>query len=96
MNDTVAALLLALAAENAELREQLVSAQDMLVETPIDAGNMHALVEAMRAERDAWREEAGRLQTGSACFLLNPMGAGRNQSAWQDRVGYLDAVRARP
>ena len=62
MSDVVAALLLALAAENAELREQLASAQDMLVETAIDAGNMHALVEAMRIERDAWREEAERLR----------------------------------
>jgi hypothetical protein len=61
MSDVVAALLLALAAENAELREQLASAQDMFVETAIDAGNMHALVEAMRTERDAWREEAERL-----------------------------------
>ena len=92
----MAALLLALAAENAELREQLASAQDMLVETAIDAGNMHALVEAMRTERDAWREEAERVQTRSARFHLNPMGVCRNQSAWQDRVGYLDVVRARP
>ena len=34
----------------------------MLVETAIDAGNMHALVEAMRTERDAWREEAEELR----------------------------------
>jgi hypothetical protein len=38
MSDVVAALLLALATENAELREQLASAQDMLVETAIDVG----------------------------------------------------------
>ncbi|WP_267360799.1 MULTISPECIES: hypothetical protein [unclassified Methylobacterium] len=62
MSDVVAALLLALATENAELRDQLTSAQDMLVETSIDAGNMHALVEAMRTERGAWQEEAERLQ----------------------------------
>ncbi|MCJ2069093.1 hypothetical protein MKK75_09810 [Methylobacterium sp. J-030] len=62
MSDVVAALLLALAAENAELRDQLASAQDMLVETAIDAGNMHALVEAMTTERDAWREEAERVR----------------------------------
>lgn len=62
MSDVVAALLVTLAAENAELREELASAQDMLVETAIDAGNMHALVEAMRTERDAWREEAERLR----------------------------------
>jgi len=66
MSDVVAALLLALASENAELREQLASAQDMLVETAIDAGNMHALVEAMRIERDAWREEAERLRVRAA------------------------------
>jgi hypothetical protein len=62
MSDVVAALLLALAAKNAELRKQLAFAQDMLVETAIDAGNMHALVEAMRTERDVWREEAVQLQ----------------------------------
>lgn len=62
MGDVMTALLLALATENAELREQLASAQDMLVETAIDAGNMHALVEAMRTERDAWRQEAERLR----------------------------------
>ncbi len=62
MSDVVTALLLALATENAELREQLASTQDMLVETAIDAGNMHALVEAMRIERDALQEEAERLQ----------------------------------
>lgn len=65
MSDVMAALLLALATENAELREQLASAQDMLVETAIDAGNMHALVEAMRIERDAWQEEAERLRMRS-------------------------------
>ena len=59
------ALLLALATENAELREQLASAQDMLVETAIDAGNMHSLVEAMRTGRDAWQEEAERLRMRS-------------------------------
>ncbi|MGU3664939.1 hypothetical protein ACLBX9_12200 [Methylobacterium sp. A49B] len=53
MSDVVTALLLSLSAENAELREQLASAQDMLVETAIDAGHLHALVEAMRIERDA-------------------------------------------
>jgi hypothetical protein len=61
MGDDVAAILLTLAAEDAELRQQLATAQDMLMETAIDAGNMHALVEAMRTERDAWREEAWRL-----------------------------------
>lgn len=63
MGDVMTALLLALATENAELREQLASAQDMLMETAIDAGNMHALVEAMRTERDAWQDKAERLRT---------------------------------
>lgn len=62
MSDVVTALLPALAAENAELREQLASAQDMLVETAIDAGNIHALVEAVQDERDAWQEEAEMLE----------------------------------
>lgn len=61
MGDDVAALLLTLAAENAELREQLAAAQDMLVETAIDAGRLHARIEVVQAERDAWREEAERL-----------------------------------
>jgi hypothetical protein len=97
MSDVVAALLLALAAENAELRDQLASAQDMLVETAIDAGNMHALVEAMRTERDAWREEAERLrEKADPPLCLIPVYVGCNQSAWQERVGYPDAGRARP
>ncbi|WP_313901189.1 hypothetical protein [Methylobacterium sp. J-048] len=31
----------------------------MLMKTAIDAGNLHALIEAVQVERDAWREEAG-------------------------------------
>lgn len=60
MGNDVTALLVAIARENADLRQQLALAQDMLMETAIDAGNMHALVDAMRTERDAWREEAER------------------------------------
>lgn len=61
-------LLLALATENTELRQQLSTAQDMLVETAIDAGELHARIEAlqvelaeMRGQRDTWRAEAMRL-----------------------------------
>lgn len=61
MSDDLVALLLAFATENAELRDQLATAQDMLVETAIDAGNLHALIEAVQIERDAWRAEAERL-----------------------------------
>ena len=66
MGDDMTALLVALARENADLREQLALAQDMLMETAIDAGNLHALIEAVQSERDAWRQEAERLQTRSA------------------------------
>ena len=56
---------LALAVENAELRQQLADVQDQCVELAIDAGDLHAEIEALRArlaqverERDAWRAEA--------------------------------------
>jgi hypothetical protein len=62
MTDDVAALLLALATENAELRQQLAAIQDMLMETAIDAGHLHARIEAVQAERDAARAEAERLR----------------------------------
>ena len=62
MGDDMVAILLALATENAELRGQLAQAQDMLVETAIDAGNLHALIEAVQIERDAWQAEAEALR----------------------------------
>lgn len=61
MSDEVAALLLAVATENAELRQQLGNTQDLLMETAIDAGHLHARIETVQAERDAWRAEAERL-----------------------------------
>ncbi|TXN15062.1 hypothetical protein FV219_02980 [Methylobacterium sp. WL122] len=65
MSDDAAAVIVALATENAELRAALAEAQELLIETAVDAGEMHArleevqaeLVEA-RAERDAYRIEA--------------------------------------
>ncbi|NEU15037.1 hypothetical protein G3T14_23635 [Methylobacterium sp. BTF04] len=57
-----------MATENAELRAQLAETQDQCVELAIDAGELHAEVEALRqdllearAERDAWRAKAGGL-----------------------------------
>ncbi|MCJ2066135.1 hypothetical protein MKK63_26045 [Methylobacterium sp. J-088] len=65
MSEDLAALLLALATENTDLRQQLATAQDMPMETAVDAGHLHARIEAVQDERDAWREEAERLQMGS-------------------------------
>ncbi len=53
MSDVVAARLVAPATENAELREHLATAQDMLMETAIDAGHLHARIAAVQGERDA-------------------------------------------
>ena len=61
MGDVMTALLLVLATENAELRQQLATAQDMLMETAIDAGHLHARIEAVQVERDAWRTETEQL-----------------------------------
>ncbi|AIQ89269.1 MULTISPECIES: hypothetical protein [Methylobacterium] len=62
MGDDVAAILLTLATENVELREQLATAQDMLMETAVDAGQLHARIQDLQAECDAWRAEAERLE----------------------------------
>ena len=62
MGDDVTALLVAIARENADLRQQLATAQDMLMETAIDAGSLHAMIEVLQVERDAWRDEAERPQ----------------------------------
>lgn len=56
---------LAIAIENAELRQQLADVQDQCVELAVDAGEQHAENEALRTrlaqaekDRDAWRREA--------------------------------------
>ena len=66
MGDDVAAILLTLVTENSELREQLASAQDMLMETAIDVGQLHARIQGLEAERDAWRAEAGHREGRAA------------------------------
>lgn len=57
-----------IAIENAELRLQLVEAQDQLIEMAVDAGELLALIEGLQAEqveaqaeRDAWRAPPMRL-----------------------------------
>jgi uncharacterized protein involved in exopolysaccharide biosynthesis len=66
-------LVLALTVENGELRAQLAEAQDQLVELAIDAGQLHARIEALQAElaalrdeRNAWCAEAPRRQDRAA------------------------------
>jgi hypothetical protein len=67
MSDETTTLVLALATENAELRAALAEAQELLIETAVDAGEMHARVEELqmelavaRADRDAWMIRARR------------------------------------
>ena len=67
MSDDEAAVILALATENAELRAALAEAQELLIETAVDAGEMHARLEEVQrelavahADRDAWMIRARR------------------------------------
>jgi len=65
MSDQRSADFLAVVMENAELRQQLADVQDQCVELAVDAGELHAEIETLRArlaqserDRDAWRAEA--------------------------------------
>lgn len=67
MPGEVSAELLALVAENSELRLHLAELQDQLFETAVDAGELHIKIQALweqlvtvEHERDAWRAEAQR------------------------------------
>lgn len=71
MSDQGSADLLAIAIENAELRQTLAEVQDQCVELAVDAGELHAKIEALRArlaeaerDRNRWRAEAERRLTG--------------------------------
>ncbi|TXM91175.1 hypothetical protein [Methylobacterium sp. WL116] len=57
MSDDTTALILALASENAELRAAMTEAQELLVETAVDAGELHARVGKLKAEVEALRAE---------------------------------------
>ena len=91
MNEDAPVLILALATQNAALRQQLASAQDLLVETAIDAGQLHARIEVLQAERDALKIQSGGLNERS---LRNPIGpAHRNKRlSLMSRIRYI-AVR---
>ncbi|WP_147028165.1 hypothetical protein [Methylobacterium oxalidis] len=61
----LAAELLALATENAELRLQLAEAQEQCVEMAVDAGELHAEIETLRerlAEVERERDERHRVK----------------------------------
>ncbi|KQP86008.1 hypothetical protein [Methylobacterium sp. Leaf117] len=65
MSDQRSADFLAVVMENAELRQQLADVQDQCVELAVDAGELHAEIEILRArlaqaekDRDVWRTEA--------------------------------------
>ena len=67
MSDQRSADILAVVIENRELRAQLAEVQDQCIELAVDAGELHAEIEALRGrlaraerERDAWRAEAER------------------------------------
>lgn len=56
-----------------ELRAALAQAQDECVELAVDAGELHRVIEELqaenarlRADRDAWRQEARRHGAGAA------------------------------
>lgn len=55
--------------KNAELRAQLAETQEHCIELAVDAGELHARIEALqtelaaaRIERDAWRAKAEHLR----------------------------------
>ena len=80
MTDDTAALILALATENAELRVALAEAQELLIKTAVDAGELHARVEdllaqlaVLRIERAAWvgsRHESDHCDIQASCEEL--------------------------
>ena len=57
MTDDTAAVILALATENAELRAALAEAQELLIETAVDAGELHGRIEELQAELAKMRVE---------------------------------------
>ena len=73
MGDDLAARPLALANENAELCQRLATGQNLLMETAIDAGQLHARNEAVQVER--LRADRRHLGTGLLHGPSFPSGA---------------------
>lgn len=72
MNSNIAADFLDVVSQNVELRLELAEAQDQCIELAVDAGELHAEIEALRrelvdvrAERDAWQSRCERAACGS-------------------------------
>ena len=59
---TAEADFLALAVENAELRLQLAEAQEQCIEMAVDAGELHAEIEVLRARLEEVERERDALQ----------------------------------
>ena len=57
MTDDTAAVILALSTEKAELRAALAEAQELLIETAVDAGELHGRIEELQAELAKMRVE---------------------------------------
>ena len=77
MDDAKGSLLLAMAVELAGLRQQLAQAQDLLVETAIDAGHLHAQIEHLQdklAEAHAHRD-VGRARAEQVYGMTEQAGA---------------------
>jgi uncharacterized protein involved in exopolysaccharide biosynthesis len=57
VSDADAGLVFVLATEVSELREQLAEAQELLIETAVDAGELHARIEQLQTELAEIRSE---------------------------------------
>lgn len=71
--------MLELVTENTELRLQLAESQDQCVELAVDAGELHAEVEALRARLAAVERQLDSCQA-QAEHLVHPYNKGHQQS----------------
>ena len=90
MRDQRTADILAVVIENAELRAQLAEVQDQCVELAVDAGELHAEIEALRGrlaraerERDAWKPNGA----GAQAEIAEDYGGTTPAPAWPQSAG---------